>query len=533
VEKKRAITYAVLAATVLVPYIFESLTFHLYITRDPEFFTFSGARLWMFLISNILLGFWVGMLKTHHPVVLCAIAAIAACLLVIVLYHLCDVRQCYYPGPDGLGEFRLAALLISATSCGILAGSVYRHLGDKPAVAATVFGCFISIFVGYFPWALIFNTYLTSETGLAMFVFASTAPFLCSGAASHLFSRNVKHAICSAAAGWVVLTLLFAGLRPVSAPLALAILACAILSALAGFRLISYANSAVKNLKTLALLTGLFGFFILGALHPLIDAPMSLAPEDDIDLMPKPTYYSGAYHYSETYFSSKRVEVEINLTQFNANSINDFLFAGMGAQSPNCCKDGLDYGYRADLFFNESGSFLAARAWETCDFNVACSGHPWASEMHKSIVGLPTADVNFKTITLAMEWQPDGQTVKWYYGTSPAEWVEFSSFVSPEIGNPYFNLGVISVANPFTNPDTGSAYFFQVGISRPAGGSNAFGSIRFHCPSYHDRDENKQCVELEPIARGNSHWKVLWKWGIQDPRTAIEIGRSYAKITLA
>ena len=131
-----------------------------------------------------------------------------------------------------------------------------------------------------------------------------------------------------------------------------------------------------------------------------------------------------------------------------------------------------------------------------------------------------------------MEWQPDGRTVKWYYSKSAAEWIEYSRFISPEIENPYFNLGVIPVNNPITNPDTGNAFFFQVGVSAPGSTRGALGSIGFHCPGYYDKDGIKQCVELEPIARGNSHWKVLWKWGVQDPRTAVEAGGSYAKITL-
>jgi hypothetical protein len=332
----------------------------------------------------------------------------------------------------------------------------------------------------------------------------------------------------------MALTLLFVSLRPESGLLGFFMLAGVLPSALAGFKVATLAKRATKKERMIrALITGLFSFFMLGAAHPLIDAPMRLTVEDDNNLMPKPTYYSGAYHFSESYHSTKRVEVEINLTQFDVKSVGEFLFAGMGVQSPNCCKDGLDYGYRADLFFNQSGSFLAARAWEVCDINVACSGHPWASELHQSMVRLPPADTHYEIVMLAMDWQPDGRTVKWYYAKSPGEWTEYSRFISPEIGNPYFNLGVISVENPFTNPDTGNAFFFQVGVSVPLSTQSAFGSIGFQCPGYYDELGIKQCVDLEPIVRGNSHWKALWKWGIQDPRTVIETGGSYAKITLA
>jgi len=111
--------------------------------------------------------------------------------------------------------------------------------------------------------------------------------------------------------------------------------------------------------------------------------------------------------------------------------------AGIGAQPPNCCKDGLDYGYRADILFMENGQYLAARAWETCDQTIRCSAFPWISTMHEAAVLLPN---NSSSIMLAMGW--DSKTVNWYYKTS-SHWSKYSSFLTPEIENPYSNLGVI------------------------------------------------------------------------------------------
>jgi hypothetical protein len=36
---------------VLVPFLFESYTFHLYVAGEPAFFVFSGFRLWVFLVA--------------------------------------------------------------------------------------------------------------------------------------------------------------------------------------------------------------------------------------------------------------------------------------------------------------------------------------------------------------------------------------------------------------------------------------------------------------------------------------------------
>lgn len=526
------ITIAALAAIVAAPYFFEFYTFHLYLVRDPSFFTFSGSRLWVFLVFQVLLGAFIGIAKTCRPAILTGYAASAVAILISLLYHFCDPKQCYYPGPDGLGPLRLGALFFSTTAVGIMIGSSAKALKGQDATASILFGLVSALFVGYFPSVLLFVSYFPLQLGLLTLILASTLPFLLSGAIVSHFSTEAKHAVFSTAAAWLVLTVLLLGLRPPSMPLVVVMMACAIPSALAGFKLASSFASRRVACKSSTLLAALVAFFVLGASHPLIDAPMNLGIVPDKELLPQPTYYSGAYHYSETYHSSKRVEVEINLTQFNPNAIREFLVAGIGAQSPNCCKDGLDYGYRADLFFNNSGIFLAARAWETCDVNIACSGHSWESQIHQSIVRLPLDGKSLKTIMLAMEWQVDGRTVKWYHGVPAGAWKEYSQFVSPKIENPYFNLGVIPVGNPFTNPDTGNEFFFQVGISRPIDAAAGSGSIGFHCPAYYDIEGAKRCVDLEPIVRANSHWKALLKWGIQDTRTLVETDGSYAKITL-
>jgi hypothetical protein len=103
--------------------------------------------------------------------------------------------------------------------------------------------------------------------------------------------------------------------------------------------------------------------------------------------------------------------------------------AGVGVQSPNCCKDGLDYGYRADVMLAGDGKrYLGARAWETCDQNVACSGLLWQSKIHEELVPLPEG--REPVIFLAMAVDDDngggsgasssgkgqnGKAVHWYY----------------------------------------------------------------------------------------------------------------------
>jgi hypothetical protein len=110
---------------------------------------------------------------------------------------------------------------------------------------------------------------------------------------------------------------------------------------------------------------------------------------------------------------------------------------------------------------------------------------------------------------LAMEW--NGRTVDWYFKTS-GNWSKYSSFVPPKIENPYFNLGVIWVGNPNTNPVLQNAYFYQAGVS-VSNKEAQYGQITFECPAYYDKQGAKQCVPATAIVGGSSHWKVLWKWG--------------------
>jgi hypothetical protein len=118
-----------------------------------------------------------------------------------------------------------------------------------------------------------------------------------------------------------------------------------------------------------------------------------------------------------------------------------------------------------------------------------------------------------------MEW--DGRTVDWYYKTG-SNWSIYSSFVPPKIENPYFNLGVIWVGSPTANPDLQNAYFYQVGVSTPTREAR-YGQIEFECLSYYDRQGTKQCIPAAPIIGGNSHWKVLWKWGLPNDKASVAV----------
>jgi hypothetical protein len=502
---------------VITPFLFESYTFYRYTIREPDFYLFSGARLWFFVASELSIGFAIGRLSPLPPFAAAGCVAAATVVLMLLLYQFCDSRQCYYSGPDGGSWLRLGVLLFAAAATGLMRGwkSISRPGKKSSMISAVLFGTTTAIFIGYYPVALLFEMFLTYPMALVLLAFASSMPFFFAGAGSSIFSDRIRPAVYSAMISWAILSSLFASLRPEGSSMLPIMVGAGIPASFLGYRI---ATSRRKELTVASSFSSMIAIFVLGAVHPLMDAPMNLAINDSRGVIVQPTYYAGAYH-DQHYFPSKRVDVGIDLGQFDSSLMGkgDFVLAGIGAQSPNCCKDGLDYGYRADILFAADGTrYLVARAWETCDQNMGCSAFPWISTMHESTVPLTG---NSSLVMLAMEW--DDRTVEWYYKTGD-NWSNYSSFVPPEIELPFFDLGVIWVGSLTANPDLQNAYFYQAGVSTP-NKQIQYGQITFECPSYYDIQGTKHCIRATPIIGGNSHWKVLWKWGLPNDKASVAV----------
>ncbi|AIF83076.1 hypothetical protein NTE_01002 [Candidatus Nitrososphaera evergladensis SR1] len=629
------ISLILIALIFVAPWLFELYTFHLYEINDNTFFFYSGARLFFFVASAVALGYFAGLNirkggNVNYYIIGCAAAVLS---LVLVLYQFCEARECYYVGPDGLGEVRLFLLLFSASAAGLIRGKWARLTlnnddegdeYDKAAIAATsspssihplFASTVVAIFVGIYPASLLYDVPSEPTFRALLFFYYVTVPFLLAGlTASQLGSGNnnssQKWAIGASVLGQTVLFVLFEALTfPDNnnddsfwqvIQLVVAIGGSA-LSGIAGSRIgYSYyhhhrrhlvqpnnnhlnANgpkgmmASSKKLKMTreklfaSLSVPIFFGFGIFAMHPSFLAPIDLLPDIEnvgssghqdggncpkmLSSIPPPMYYSGAAS-NEQYFSTKRVEVNLNFTSLyqhqgidnNTSSLssrnentgndddNDILLAGIGAQSPNCCKDGLDYGYRADVLFTKEGTkYLVARAWETCDQNAACSGFPWRSIMHESVVPINN-NIPKSFLAIAMEWARDGRTVNWYYRTVDSDsWIKYSSFTAPEIENPYFNLGVISINgffpadNPLVTSLWGNVNFFQAGIATTSSSSDstafAGGKIVFECPAFYDNNDGmKHCFpNMAAVPASESEWKVLWGWGVDRPATSTHI----------
>ncbi|MGI0079097.1 MAG: hypothetical protein ACRECH_05685 [Nitrososphaerales archaeon] len=108
--------------------------------------------------------------------------------------------------------------------------------------------------------------------------------------------------------------------------------------------------------------------------------------------------YSGGY-LAIPRVTTKSVGVTVSFGNTSISSSgSNFLAAGVGDQSPNCCKDGLDLAYRADaVLFSNGTEALLARAWWACDENIACAGYSWQQL-------LPTVRCNCLKTRFPISW---------------------------------------------------------------------------------------------------------------------------------
>lgn len=478
------------------------------------------------------------------------LSASALSILILLLFQFCDHRQCYDSGPGNMGWLTLWALLFVTVSTGMLVGLVLKKKADfannknhvrSRSIAGFVFSNTTCLFLAYYPYAILYNTSQEYAVGIPLLIYAATVPFALSGIVASLFDirKALLSSVCIGMASGPVLIALFYSFRTsgsVLVPLVVIVIGTAttILARKYAHDLLAKqqnhnAYGTKKKAAAMACVVIITGFFI-SASHPFLDVPMDLEKTGSSGHQTEnvswnlPTYYSGLI-YTHEHFPTKRVEIEVDFADLNQSILQNGspVLAGMGAQSPNCCKDGLDYGYRADILFGSNGNrYLVARAWGVCDQNVACSAMPWQQEIHKGIVPLQSES---RRVALAMEIDSDERFARWYYKTAADDrWSVFSSFQLPDIENPYFNIGDFKDISPLAvlfNPPSGVAHFYQFGIASSNKAALDYGkaSISFSCPAYYTIDDNQRhCIsEVEPVKDGGSHWKALWKWGATLP----------------
>src|SRR5271157_533416 len=514
------------AATFLPIYLFERLANYYYLIDLPStFFVLSGLRLPLFialaLFGSIISGVLLRRLRLAVATQLAAVTT-----LLSAFYVLCsNPRVCYSTGPDGLEPLRLGLILASLCVFGACLGVAVRTQSERrssPAVLGAVSSFVILIF---FPIVYTFAgaRFFPLLYPWLVLVLLALLSFNTSATLSGIGIRF----------GMFIPVLLMVGVMMLSLPMAYAYLPevtwVALLVALAviagsyiggaGHKLMA----APRRRRLLRVIpAAVFIVLILGSFLVIPDEVNGLVPQSGAPsfAMGTPVYAGGFMDAPTT--PAEGIAVTVSFMGTNATTIqtDNFLSAGIGAHSPDCCVDGIDYGYRFDLYLFHNGSeSLLASAWQICDDNTACGGHSWKVLMFMKAGTLGILDSS--PVRLQIEWE--GHSAIWSYGVvigGVSENVQFANFTAPAKENPAFNVGVVDVSSPMSTQQ--EAIFYQFGMmSRyPLGHGGWY--VSFFCPQTL-QNHNWVCVSHAQTAEGGfSFWKVLWKWGEDYPNVVVQ-----------
>ena len=258
----------------------------------------------------------------------------------------------------------------------------------------------------------------------------------------------------------------------------------------------------------------------------LPDAAAGVVPRQPSEGLPSsfaigPSAYAGGFA-TQSIVRPEAVSVTVSFAGTNASSIeaNNFLPGGLGVHSPHCCLDGIDFGYRFDVYlFHDGREMLAAEAWEICDWNMACGGHSWQNLMFFRDEKIITPSIS-SDLHLYLEWE--NRTVVWSYSVNEGTVQNFTSFVPPAVDNPYFNVGTLggipSSPEPpspyFLNQPTGY-YFFQYGLMSAYPIGHGGWAVSFYCPSYlTGANDSWKCIQHSDTVQGDkAYWKAIFRWG--------------------
>jgi hypothetical protein len=186
--------------------------------------------------------------------------------------------------------------------------------------------------------------------------------------------------------------------------------------------------------------------------------------------------------------------------------------------------DGIDYGYRADVFLYHNGSeVFAASAWEVCDTILACGGHTWKDLMYFSSTRINSSlESDFQ---LSMIWED--HTVSWFYSSNNGTRL-VASFQAPEQENPYFNAGWFG---PSSTPSPGGWPFFQFGVMSAFPIGHSGWRVTVACPSTLS-NSTWVCIDHAEFFQGDiSFWKALWRWGENYPNVGATVNPEAKTVT--
>jgi hypothetical protein len=523
-------------------YLFERTNFWFGQTNNGFwYYQFSGIRLEADVISFALGGILVAYLLRPRWAVVHVF--LSAALIYALFYFACPTylagtvwrSECYSTGPDGLAGIRLATMMFSFGALPAIVRASYK--GDmldrrfRPWIA--LLGAFVtSAVTAWFP----LTAWFAGATYIAPLVpFEAALLFGVSEIASGILAARISRSIIFAAISGIVSLLMLSGfLWPILCPscdrslLYLMAPSWGFFSLVGGVLelglprklsvgLLKGFNPRLEDVRrvgvAIVLLFSLWTLVSFDFWDPNVLSATSLSPGPGYLTLGTPSYpYVGGY-YNAAKIRVCCVQVGVSVVNVNLKALgrNNFLMAGMGIQSPNCCIDGWDFGWRADMFVLPNGTqVVSGSTWETCDGNANCGGAIWEHLRYHTQQLIQPGNIS-TPVYLKITWggQRPNYHADWFYNYTGHPWTKFGSFVPDFREAPYFDIGVEGAGNfPCT-----CVYFYQFGVASkmPVPGW----SVQLLYPSFvNPQSGTWQQMEHASIIQGwHSYWKGNYRWG--------------------
>ena len=504
------------------------------------YYQFSGTRFEADIVSFALGGLLVAYLIRPPWAVIQAF--LSASVLYALVYFACPTymagpfwrSECYSTGPDGLAGIRLCTMLFSFAALPALVRASYNGETMKKQLRpwiAIFAGFVISVVTAWFPLTAWFSGAVYVQS---LVIFQAALVFGVSAIASGILAARFSRSVVVAAASGASSILMISGfLWPILCPncdrnLLFLIVPSWTFFALIGGTLelgipkklgigiLKHFNPRLEDLRRIGIAVVLFfslwTLIAWSAWDPNVLYAANISPGPGHTTIGDPLYpYVGGY-YASIKYRVCCVEVGVNISRVDLKALapNNFLMAGMGVQSPNCCIDGWDFGWRADLFILPSGTqIVSGSTWETCDGNANCGGAIWEHlRYHAQQIITPPDSVT--PVYLRMTWQYNQSIwhANWFYNYTGHPWTKFGSFVPDFREGHYFDIGTDGAGNY----PCGCALFYQFGAATktPVPGW----SVDLLYPSFVNYSSSWQLMEHAKIIQGvDSFWKGAYRWG--------------------
>ena len=522
-------------------YLFERANFWFGQTNNGYwYYQFSQTRLEADAVSFALGGILVAYLLRPRWAVIQAF--LSASLIYVLFYTACPTymagpiwrSECYSVGPDGLAGVRLCAMMFSFAALPAIIRTSYKEdkLNNRLRPWIAILGAFItSVVTTWFPLTAWFSgvTYLPP-----LVPFQAALLFGVSEIAVGIQAAKISRSILVAMLSGVTSALFLSGfLWPLPCPscdrslLLLIIPSWGFFASIGGvlelglprnlsIGPLSRFDPRLEDIRrvgiAVVLLFSLWTLVSFGFWDPSVLYSDSISPGAGQLTLGAPTYPYVAGYYNSTQYRICCVQIGVSFTKVDLKALapNNFLMAGMGVQSPNCCIDGWDFGWRADLFVLPNGTqVVSGSTWETCDGNANCGGVMWQHLRYHAQHTINPADIS-TPVYLRMMWQYDQPNwhADWYYNYTGQPWTKFGSFVPDFREGHYFDIGIVGVGNY----PSAYAFFYQFGVASKTPVSGW--SVQLLYPSFVHPDGSWRVMERANIIQGwHSFWKANYRWG--------------------